>query len=137
MLELNNRDLIIVFLLGLVVIMLFNNLRNNRKVQNVQKIVNLSNKNTTPKIINFNASWCYWSKKLQPVWDALTANMQNKDIEVLDIKCESDENKDLCNRYEIEGFPTIKLIIGNEIIDYNGERSLDGLTKFINTNVKY
>lgn len=137
MLKLSNQDLIIIALIGLIVIMLFNNLRNNRKLQNVQKIVNITNNDSTPKIINFNASWCYWSKKLQPVWDNLTDSMKNKDIEVLDIKCELDENKELCNRYQIEGFPTIKLIIGNTIIDYEGERTYDGLTQFINTNVKY
>ena len=135
--KLSNQDLIIIVLIGIIVIMLFNNLRNNRKLQNVQKIVNITNNDSTPKIINFNASWCYWSKKLQPVWDNLTDSMKNKDIEVLDIKCELDENKDLCNRYQIEGFPTIKLIVGNNIIDYEGERSYEGLTKFINTNVKY
>lgn len=137
MLNLSNQDLIIIALIGLIVIMLFNNLRNNRRIQNVQKIVNMTNNDSTPKIINFNASWCYWSKKLQPVWDNLTDSMRNKDIEVLDIKCELDENKELCNRYQIEGFPTIKLIIGNTIIDYEGERTYDGLTQFINTNVKY
>ena len=137
MLNLSNQDLIIIALIGLIIIMLFNNLRNNRRIQNVQKIVNMTNNDSTPKIINFNASWCYWSKKLQPVWDNLTDSMRNKDIEVLDIKCELDENKDLCNRYQIEGFPTIKLIVGNNIMDYEGERSYEGLTKFINTNVKY
>ena len=137
MLNLNNQDLIIIALIGLIVIMLFNNLRNNRRIQNVQKIVNITNNDSTPKIINFNASWCYWSKKLQPVWDNLTDSMKNKDIEVLDIKCELDENKELCNRYQIEGFPTIKLIVGNNVIDYEGERSYEGLTRFINTNVKY
>lgn len=137
MLNLNNQDLIIIALIGLIVIMLFNNLRNNRRIQNVQKIANITNNDSTPKIINFNASWCYWSKKLQPVWDNLTDSMKNKDIEVLDIKCELDENKELCNRYQIEGFPTIKLIVGNNVIDYEGERSYEGLTRFINTNVKY
>ena len=137
MLNLSNQDLIIIALIGLIIIMLFNNLRNNRRIQNVQKIVNMTNNDSTPKIINFNASWCYWSKKLQPVWDNLTDSMRNKDIEVLDIKCELDENKDLCNRYQIEGFPTIKLIVGNNIEDYNGDRSLEGLTKFIDDSIKY
>ena len=137
MLELNKRELIIVFLLLLIAIMLYNKLKSGRKVQNIQKIVNVSNDDTTPKIINFNASWCYWSQKLQPVWDSLTDSMKNKDIEVLDIKCEEGGNKELCDRYQVEGFPTIKLLVGNNVIDYDGERTLDGFTKFIDTNVKY
>ena len=137
MLELTNKEIIIVFLLALILIMLVNKLKSGKKVQNIQKIVNISNNDTTPKIINFNASWCYWSKKLQPIWDALTDSMKNKDIEVLDIKCEQESNEELCRRYQIEGFPTIKLIVGNNVIEYDGERSLEGLTSFINNNVKY
>ena len=63
--------------------------------------------------------------------------MKGKDIEVLDVKCDLDENREICDRYQVEGFPTIKLIVGNNILDYNGDRSLDDLSKFIQTNVKY
>ena len=131
MFKLSNQDLIIIFLIGLIIIMLLTNSKNNRN------IIDLSNMDNKPKIINFNASWCYWSKKFQPVWDNLKNSMKNKDIEVLDIKCELDKNKEICNKYQIEGFPTIKLIFGNNIIDYNGERTLDSLINFINSNVKY
>ena len=106
----------------------------NTDVKNIQ---NFSNKDNVPKIINFNTSWCYWSKKVQPVWEELTTSMKGKDIEVLDVKCDLDENRELCERYQVEGFPTIKLVIGNSILDYEGDRSLDDLKKFIHENVKY
>ena len=103
------------------------------------KIVNIKNSNndTTPKLINFNTSWCYWSKKIQPVWDTLTESMKGKDIEILDVKCDLDKNKDLCERYQVEGFPSIKLVIGNNVLDYEGDRSLDHMKKFIHENVSY
>ena len=136
MITLSNKEVIILFLVSLIVIMLFYKLKRGTKVQSIQKIVNYSNDDKTPKLINFNASWCYWSQKLQPTWDKLTEEMNGKDIDILDIKCDEDKNTDLCRRYEIEGFPTIKLIVGNNVIDYNGDRSLDDFSKFIQRNAK-
>ena len=39
---------------------------------------------------------------------------------------------------KIQGFPTIKLFKkdDNKVIDYNGERTLDGLVRFVLANVK-
>jgi len=102
-----------------------------------EEIQQFNNLNTKPKIINFNTSWCYWSKKVQPVWDKLTEAMKGKDIEVLDVKCDLEKNQELCEKYQVEGFPSIKLVVGNSILDYEGDRSLDDIKKFISTNVKY
>lgn len=104
--------------------------KNNNKI-----LANLENDHK-PMLINFNTDWCYFSKKLQPTWDQFTKIMKNKNIEILDIKCDLDKNIDMCNRYEIEGYPTIKLVVNNQIIDYDGVTTLDELSKFINRNIK-
>ena len=104
--------------------------KNNNKI-----LANLENDHK-PMLINFNTDWCYFSKKLQPTWDQFTKIMKNKNIEILDIKCDLDKNVDMCNRYEIEGYPTIKLVVNNQIIDYDGVTTLDELSKFINRNIK-
>ena len=137
MFDLTKKQLIIVFLVVIIFIMLCYKYTKPSKVQSIHNIQKFDNKDNTPKIINFNTSWCYWSKKIQPVWEQLTDGMKGKDIEVLDVKCDLDENREICDRYQVEGFPTIKLIVGNNILDYNGDRSLDDLSKFIQTNVKY
>ena len=136
--NLNTKQIVIIFISILIVIMLYYKFsRNSTTNTDVKNIQNFSNKDNVPKIINFNTSWCYWSKKVQPVWEELTTSMKGKDIEVLDVKCDLDENRELCERYQVEGFPTIKLVIGNSILDYEGDRSLDDLKKFIHENVKY
>ena len=135
--NLNQKEVIIVFLIIIILVMLYYKLSTSRKSQNVKSITNFSNTDKTPKIINFNASWCYWSQKLQPIWDSFALNMKGKDIDVIDMKCDDDKNTELCNRYEIEGYPTIKLISGNSVIDFTADRTLDELMKFVEENVKY
>jgi len=135
MIEINKKNMIIV-VLGIIVLILF-----------VQKIFNYNNNTTnladfdniskTPKFVNFNATWCYWSKKLIPTWTRLIDEMQGKNIEIVDIKCDLDQNKDLCERYEIDGYPSIKLIQGNKIYTYDGDRSLEDMKAFINEYVNY
>ena len=36
--------------------------------------------------------------------------MKGKNIVVKDVKCDVSENEPICAKYDIEGFPTIKLI---------------------------
>jgi len=134
MFDLSRKHIIIVVLVVMIIVMLFYKYTKSSKLQSIQ---NFESQDLKPKIINFNTSWCYWSKKLEPVWEILTDDMKGKDIEVLDVKCDLDVNKGICDEYEVKGFPTIKLIVGDTVLDYNGERSLDGLSKFINTNIKY
>ena len=90
--NLNQKEVIIVFLIIIILVMLYYKLNTSRKSQNVKSITNFSNTDKTPKIINFNASWCYWSQKLQPIWDSFALNMKGKDIDVIDMKCDDDKN---------------------------------------------
>ena len=113
MIEINRKNMIII-ILGVIVLILF-----VQKIFNYNtgsyNLVDFDNVSKTPKFVNFNTTWCYWSKKLQPTWEKLEEDMKGKDIEILDIKCDLEQNKDLCERYSIDGYPSIKLIQGNKI----------------------
>lgn len=85
------------------------------------------------KLINFHSDWCYWSKKLKPLWKELNEEMKFSNIEILDVKC--DINKSLCDKYEIESYPTIKLINENKVVEYFGELNLDDIIQFIKNNI--
>jgi len=136
MIEINKKNMIII-VLGVIVLILF--------VQKIFKYNSNSNSNLsdfdniskTPKFVNFNTTWCYWSKKLVPTWTRLIDEMQGKDIEILDIKCDLEQNKDLCERYQVDGYPSIKLIQGNKIYTYDGDRSLEDMKAFIDEYVNY
>lgn len=132
--EISKKNMIII-VLAVIVLVLF--VRKIFKTGSSNTISDFDNVSDTPKFVNFNASWCYWSKKLNPTWENLKDDMSNKNIEILDIKCDMEENKDLCERYGIDGYPSIRLIQGNKIYSYDGDRSLDDMKDFINEFVSY
>ena len=87
----------------------------------------------TLKAYNFNTTWCGYSVRFQPVWDKFQRKMKNKNIEVLDIKCDNHDDprvKELCGKYNVEGFPTVVFAKGDKAVHYNGERNVKKLEEF-------
>lgn len=100
---------------------------NNNATNNNNNVAN----NNTNKIYNFNTAWCGYSVRFQPIWDEFALNNNNNtNIEIIDVKCDNDNNKELCNKYEVPGFPSVLKVSSNKITLYNGPRTVEGLTKF-------
>merc|ERR1711974_216894 len=81
-------------------------------------------------LVEFYAPWCGHCKQLVPIWDKLGEKYaDHKSIVIAKIDSTANELEDI----KVQGFPTIKLIKkgSNEIVDYNGERTLDGFVKFL------
>lgn len=87
-------------------------------------------------VTNYNASWCGWSKKLQPTWDSVAAAFKDTDIAVVDMKCDANQaNKKKCQDAGIEGFPSILLSRPDgAVFEYLGDRTLEDITKWIKTS---
>ena len=82
--------------------------------------------NNKIKIFNFNTKWCGYSKKFQPIWDNFTKSIiSDNNIEALNVDC--DDNKELCKKYNIGGYPTVIIEKDNNIIPYSGPRTIEGL----------
>jgi len=81
-------------------------------------------------LVEFYAPWCGHCKQLAPTWDKLGEKFaDNEDIVVAKMDSTANELESV----KVQGFPTIKLFKkgDNKIVDYNGERTLEGLTKFL------
>ncbi|CAG4946998.1 unnamed protein product [Parnassius apollo] len=88
--------------------------------------------NTKTVLVEFYAPWCGHCKQLAPIYDKLGEHFE-KDEDVIIAKMDATANE--LEHTKITSFPTIKLYTkDNQVREYNGERTLAGLTKFVETN---
>jgi len=94
----------------------------------------------TAELLFFYADWCPHCKVAKPVWEELKATYANKTIngyKVLftSVNCteETPETEKLINKYNVEGYPTLKLIKDNQVIDFEAKPTKDNIEKFLNT----
>ena len=91
------------------------------------------------RFVNYNTSWCYFSKQMEGTWSDLAKETKNLGVEIVDLKCDSvenEENEEICKTQGIEAYPTIKLHKqGGETVEYNGDRSLDSFKEFLTTQL--
>lgn len=86
-------------------------------------------------LVEFYAPWCGHCKKLEPEYDALAAHYKSNNNLVI-AKVDSTANE--VAAVQISGFPTIKFFPADsdEIVDYDGERTKDGMIKWLESNAK-
>jgi len=81
-------------------------------------------------LVEFYAPWCGHCKQLTPIWDSLGEKYKDH-ASIVIAKMDSTTNE--LEEVKVQGFPTIKLFKKgtNEIVDYNGDRTEEGFTKFL------
>lgn len=84
-------------------------------------------------LVEFYAPWCGHCKQLVPIYDQLGENYKDSETVVI---AKMDATINELEHTKITSFPTIKLYKkgDNTAVDYNGERTLEGMTKFIESS---
>jgi len=85
--------------------------------------------------VEFYAPWCGHCKQLAPIWDQLGEKFKdNEDVVIAKMDSTANEVEDV----KVQSFPTLKYFPkgSDEVVDYNGGRTLEDMTKFIESGGK-
>jgi thiol-disulfide isomerase/thioredoxin len=99
-----------------------------------------TNGTKSAELLFFYADWCPHCKTAKPAWEDIKSQYENKTINgykvvFTEINCtnESAEVEQMMNKYNIEGFPTIKLLKDGQIIEYDAKPTQATLNQFLTT----
>lgn len=99
-----------------------------------------SNDGKTAEMILFYADWCPHCKTAKPIWEEVKTQYEGKIINgqqviFTEVNCseETAEVEQMMNKYNIEGFPTIKLLKDGQVIEYDAKPTKETLNQFLNT----
>jgi thiol-disulfide isomerase/thioredoxin len=107
---------------------------------NNEKIVKDGSTGQTAELLFFYANWCPHCKAAKPIWTELETEYENKTINgykiiFTEIDCteETAEVDKMMNQYNVEGYPTIKLLKDGQVIEYDAKPTKATLVQFLNT----
>jgi len=107
---------------------------------NRENIPKDQNSNKTATLMLFFVDWCPHCKTAKPEWESLKSYYDGKSINgytvnFIEYNCtnESAEITELMDKYNIEGFPTVKLVKDNQVIEYDAKPTKSTMEQFLNT----
>ncbi|MCJ7800740.1 MAG: protein disulfide isomerase family protein [Candidatus Marinimicrobia bacterium] len=113
---------------------------NAKYKPNSEHVASGSQESKDAELLFFYADWCPHCKTAKPIWNDLKAEYENKTINgyrvvFTEVNCseETAEVDRMMNQYNVEGYPTIKLIKDGQVIEYDAKPSKDTLNQFLNT----
>lgn len=86
----------------------------------------------------FYTEWCPHCKTAKPIWADFKSQMAGKQINGVTlnfVEVDCDKDSTTSDKFNVKGFPTIKLVKGNQIIEYDAKPSVANLIEFVNTSL--
>ncbi|CAH8305222.1 unnamed protein product [Eruca vesicaria subsp. sativa] len=129
-------------LFSILVLSLFASSIRSEQTETREFVLTLDHSNFTETInkhdfivVEFYAPWCGHCKSLAPEYEKAASELSshNPPLVLAKIDASEESNKGIANEYQIQGFPTIKILRngGKSIQDYNGPREADGIVSYV------
>jgi thiol-disulfide isomerase/thioredoxin len=85
----------------------------------------------------FYTTWCPHCKTTKPIWEKLKQQVGDgiNGVKINFIEVDCDKDTDTASKFKVEGYPTIKMVINNQVIEYDAKPDLDTLMQFLNTSL--
>ena len=86
----------------------------------------------------FYTTWCPHCKKTMPIWDELVSELNNNELNGVTltlIKVDCDKEQSLAESFNVQGYPTIKLVYGGKTIEYDAKLDKSTMMEFLNSTL--
>jgi thiol-disulfide isomerase/thioredoxin len=86
----------------------------------------------------FYTTWCPHCKTAKPIWEDFKAEMKDKKVNGIKInffEVDCDKDAATSDKFKVKGFPTIKLVKGKQIIEYDAKPNKATLIEFLNSSL--
>lgn len=86
----------------------------------------------------FYTTWCPHCSKAKPEWTKFkeaigSNNVKGVKINFVEIDC--DEDADTANKFNVDSYPTIKLVYNDRVIEYDAKPDIETLRQFLNVSL--
>ena len=89
----------------------------------------------------FHADWCPHCKKALPEWESFKQTNDGKmingyKINCVDVNCTNEDDANTTqyiNKFNVEGYPTIKMLKDSKVIDFESRITTSSLNSFLDT----
>jgi thiol-disulfide isomerase/thioredoxin len=142
---LQNKKLIIVIILAAIfiaaAIWVYNSYvkpRVDAYVPNKEFIQQEGGSNYNADLYFFYTTWCPHCKKAMPVWEKFKEKIQPtgvNGVKINFIEVDCDKDPDTASRFNVEGYPTIKLSHNKKVVEYDAKPDIDTLNQFLQSSL--
>lgn len=88
------------------------------------------------EVLLFYTTWCPACKKAKPIWNQVKEELNGKEVhgkELIFREIDCDKEADLADKFNIEGYPTIKMVVNGNVVEYDARPDHDTLVEFVQT----
>jgi thiol-disulfide isomerase/thioredoxin len=138
--------LIIMFLMGcaglVVLFLLFKKYGSRIKIVEGLTTDTSDEPESSSQLIMFTTDWCPHCKVAQPEWNKLVDDYEGqlingKPVVFTQYNCttETPEITALIAKYEVKGYPTVKLLTNGQVIDFDAKPTEESLLQFLKASL--
>jgi thiol-disulfide isomerase/thioredoxin len=89
-------------------------------------------------IYYFTAEWCPVSKRVFPEWEKFVGDYDGKVINGYTLRTrvvDCEKEPELADKAKIEGYPTVKLMYDNQVVEYDANVKYETLVEFVESSL--